>query len=171
MEDVLAVMDATDSERAVLFGTLGGGATCCLLAATYPDWAFLARIADTAEAALDRVEREWGTESVGVAFWAPSLKGNDQAVSAYLRLLRSAVSPGSARARMQVGYRVNCEAVLPSVHVPTLVLHRTGDLVVSIRQARMAEGIPNAAFRELPGNDDLMWVGDQDSVRHRPSEP
>jgi hypothetical protein len=28
----------------------------------------------------------------------------------------------------------------------------------------MAEGIPNAAFRELPGNDHLMWVGDQDSV-------
>ena len=36
MEDVLAVMDATGSERAVLFGGLGEGATCCLLAATYP---------------------------------------------------------------------------------------------------------------------------------------
>lgn len=182
MEDVLAVMDATGSERAVLFGGLGEGATCCLLAATYPERALalvlygtyarlepatglLARIADTTEAALDRVEREWGTESVGIALWAPSLKGNDQAVSAYLRLLRSGVSPGSARALMQVGYRVNCEAVLPSVHVPTLVLHRTGDLVVPVGQGRrMADGIPNAIFTELPGNDHLMWVGDQDSV-------
>jgi pimeloyl-ACP methyl ester carboxylesterase len=90
------------------------------------------------------------------------LQGNDQAVSAYLRLLRSGVSPGSARSLMQVGYRVNCEAVLPSVHVPTLVLHRTGDLIVPVGQGRrMAEGIRNATFTELPGNDHLMWVGDQ----------
>jgi class 3 adenylate cyclase len=66
---------------------------------------------------------------------------------------------------MQVGYRVNCEAVLPSVHVPTLVLHRTGDLIVPVGQGRrMAEGIPNATFAELPGNDHLMWVGDQGAV-------
>lgn len=182
MEDMLAVMDATGSERAVLFGTLGGAAMCSLLAATHPERALalvlygtfarlesatglLARIADTTEAALDRLEREWGTQSIGVAFWAPSLVGNDQAVSAYLRLLRSGVSPGSARSLMQVGYRVNCDEVLPAVHVPTLVLHRTGDLVVPVRQGRrMAERIPNATFTELPGIDHLMWVGDQDSV-------
>jgi pimeloyl-ACP methyl ester carboxylesterase len=68
---------------------------------------------------------------------------------------------------MQVGYR-NCEAVLPSVHVPTLVLHRTGDLIVPVGQGRrMAEGIPNATFTELPGNDHLMWVGDQGAVVDR----
>ena len=182
MEDVLAVMDAASSERAVLFGTLGGGATCGLLAATYPERALalvlygtfgrlepatglLARIADTQEAALDRLEREWGTESVGVAFWAPNLVGDDPAVSAYLRMLRASVSPGSARALMQVGYQIDWEVVLPSIHVPTLVLHRTGDLVVPIDQARrLAEGIPGARFVELPGIDHLMWVGDQDSV-------
>ncbi len=185
MEDVLAVMDAVSSERGVLFGTLGGGAMCGLFAASYPeraialvlygtfgrlepDTGLLARIADTPEAALDRLEREWGTEGVGVAFWAPSLLEDEQAVSAYLRLLRAGVSPGSARALMQVGYRLDWEEVLPAIHVPTLVLHRTGDLVVPVGQGRrMAARIPNATFSELPGIDHLVWVGDQDSVIDR----
>jgi pimeloyl-ACP methyl ester carboxylesterase len=104
-EDVLAVMDAAGSERAVLFGTLGGGAMCGLFAATQPDRSLalilygtfgklepdtglLARLADTQELALDRVEREWGTEGVGLAFWAPSLLEDEETKAAYLRLTR-----------------------------------------------------------------------------------
>ena len=182
MEDVLAVMDAAASERAVLFGTLGGGAMCGLFAATHPERSvalilygtfgklepatgLLARLADTQELALDRVEREWGTEGVGLAFWAPSLLDDEETKAAYLRLTRSGVSPGSARFLMKLGYQLDWEAVLPRIHVPTLVLHRTGDLVVPIRQAReLAEGIPGARFLELPGIDHLMWAGDQDAI-------
>ena len=47
---------------------------------------------------------------------------------------------------MKLGYQIDWEAVLPCIHVPTLILHRTGDLVVPIRQARkLAEGIPGAS--------------------------
>jgi class 3 adenylate cyclase len=182
MEDVRAVMDAAGSERAVLFGTLGGGAMCGLFAASYPqrsialilygtfgrlepDTGLLSRLADTEEAALDRIEREWGTDGVGVAFWAPSVVDDERSRDAYLRLTRSSVSPGSARALMQLGYQVNWEAVLPAIRVPTLVLHRTGDLVVPVRQGRkLAEGIPQARFVELTGFDHLMWAGDQDAI-------
>ena len=182
MEDLLAVMDATRSERAVLFGTLGGGAMCGLFAASYPerssalvlygtfaklepDTGLLSRLADSQEPALDRVEREWGTEGVGVAFWAPSLIDDEEAKAAYLRLTRSGVSPGSARSLMALGYQIDWEAVLPHIHVPTLVIHRTGDLVVPIRQGRsLAKGIVGARFVELPGIDHLMWVGDQDAI-------
>jgi pimeloyl-ACP methyl ester carboxylesterase/DNA-binding CsgD family transcriptional regulator len=182
MEDVLAVMDAAGSERAVLVGTLGGGAMCGLFAATHPERSvalilygtfgklepatgLLARLADTQELALDRVEREWGTEGVGVAFWAPSLLDDEETKAAYLRLTRSAVSPGSARSLMKLGYQIDWEAVLPRIQVPTLILHRTGDLVVPIRQARkLAEGIPDARFVELPGIDHLMWAGDHDAI-------
>ena len=182
MDDIQAVMDAAGSERAVLFGTLGGGAMCGLFAASNPersialilygtfgrlepDTGLLSRLADSEEAALDRIEREWGTDGVGVAFWAPSLVGDDPARDAYLRLSRSSVSPGSARALMQLGYQVNWEAVLPAIRVPTLVLHRSGDLVVPVRQGRkLAEGIPRARFIELPGVDHLMWAGDQDGI-------
>jgi pimeloyl-ACP methyl ester carboxylesterase/DNA-binding CsgD family transcriptional regulator len=182
MEDVVAVMDAAGSERAVLFGTLGGAAMCGLFAATHPDRAaalilygafgrlepdmgMAARLADTQALALDRVEREWGTEGVGLAFWAPSLLDDEETKAAYLRLTRSGASPGSARSLMRLGYQIDWEAALPSVRVPTLVLHRTGDLVVPLRQARrLALGIAGARFVELPGIDHLIWAGDQDAV-------
>lgn len=182
MEDVRAVMDAAGSDRAVLFGTLGGGAMCGLFAVKYPnrsealilygtfaklqpDTGLLSRLADSQELALDRVEREWGTEGVGVAFWAPGLIDDEEAKAAYLRLTRSGVSPGSARSLMELGYQIDWQAVLPDIQAPTLVMHRAGDLVVPIHQARkLAAGIPGAKFVELPGIDHLMWVGDQDAI-------
>lgn len=78
-----------------------------------------------------------------MAFWAPSLLDDERSRDSYLRLTRSSVSPASARALMQLGYRVNWEAVLPTIQVPALVLHRTGDLVVPVRQGRkLADGLP-----------------------------
>jgi len=182
MDEVRAVMDAAGSERAVLFGTIGGGAMSGLFAATFPeralglilygtfgrlepDTGLLARLASTQEVALERTEREWGTEGVCVSFWAPSLVTDEETKNAYLRLARSSVSPGSARVLMQMGYAVDWEAFLPAIHVPTLVLHRTDDLVVPVHQGRkLAERIPAAKFVELPGSDHLMWAGDQNAV-------
>jgi pimeloyl-ACP methyl ester carboxylesterase/DNA-binding CsgD family transcriptional regulator len=182
MNDVRAVLDAVGSERAALFGTLGGGAMCGLFGAVYPDrcdglilygtfaklepdTGLLSRLADNQEAALERIEREWGTEGVGVAFWAPSLLDDEDLKTAYLRLTRSAVSPASARSLMKLGYEIDWAAALADIHVPTLVMHRTGDLVVPVRQAQMlAQGIGGARFVELPGVDHLMWAGDQEAV-------
>jgi class 3 adenylate cyclase len=60
---------------------------------------------------------------------------------------------------------IDVRGVLPSIRVPTLVLHRTGDRAISVRAGRsMAEAIPGAAFVELPGDDHLPWVGDSDRV-------
>jgi class 3 adenylate cyclase len=182
MDEVRAVMDATGSERAVLFGTIGGGAMSGLFAATYPeralglilygtfgrlepDTGLLARLAPTQEAAIERVEQEWGTEGVCVSFWAPSIVTDEETKRAYLRLARSSVSPGAARVLMQMGYALDWEEFLPAIHVPTLVLHRSDDLVVPVRQARrLAELIPGAKLVELPGSDHLMWAGDQESM-------
>jgi class 3 adenylate cyclase len=100
-----------------------------------------------------------------VSFWAPSIVADEDTKSAYLRLSRSSVSPGSARVLMQMGYALDWEGLLPAIHVPTLVLHRTDDLVVPVHQAcRLAELIPGATFVELPGSDHLMWAGDQESL-------
>jgi pimeloyl-ACP methyl ester carboxylesterase len=182
-DDLLAVMDAAGSQRAVLFGTLGGAAACSLLAATCPERALALVLygtgarplaggplggLDPSEAALDRLEREWGTGGAGLAVCAPSLTGDDQAVAAYLRLLRSGVSPGSARSLARAASGVDWEAVLPAVRVPTLVLHRTGDLVVPVGEGRrLAERLPEASFVDLPGVDHLVWAGDQDAVVDR----
>ena len=182
IDDVVAVMDATRSSKAVLFGTLGGGAVAGTFAATYPeralglilfgtfgklepDTGLLSRIADSEEVALDRIEREWGNESVTFAFWAPSLVTDDELKESVLRLARAALSPGSARTLFEMGFRVNWESVLGSIGTPTLVLHRTGDLVVPIRQGRkLADQIAGARFVELEGMDHFIWAGDQDAV-------
>jgi len=82
MEDVRAVMDAVESERAVLLGYSEGGSMCCLFAATYPerttalvlygtyakrvdpddDYPWVAT-GEQRQVYVDRVEREWGFES------------------------------------------------------------------------------------------------------------
>lgn len=182
MSDLQAVMDSARSDSAVLMGTLGGGAMCGMFSATHPErtralilygtfanleptTGLLARLADSIEIALDRVEREWGDASVGIAAWAPSLLADDEQAEAYLRLLRSSMSPAAARVMMELGYRVDWRASLPAIRVPTLVLHRSGDLIAPATQGRaLAEGISGARYVELAGIDHLMWVGDQDSI-------
>ena len=55
--------------------------------------------------------------------------------------------------------------MLPAVRVPTLVLHRTGDRAMPVEGGRyLAERIDGAKYVELPGDDHLPWVGDQDAM-------
>ena len=182
MDDVRAVMDAVGSERAALFGaTIGGAAMCGLFAAMQPrrveqlillgalrrlqpDFGALASLGETEEEALDRIENEWG-RGVTVDTWAPSLDRDEALREAWLRLSRASVSPRSARLLMQMGYQVDWEQFMPAIHVPTLVLHRTGDRVVPAVEGRaVAEAIPGARYVEMPGDDHLFWLGDQDAV-------
>ena len=60
---------------------------------------------------------------------------------------------------------IDVRNILPSVRVPTLILHRTGDRDANIEEGRyIAARIPKAKFLELPGPDHLPWVGDQAEV-------
>ncbi len=65
-------------------------------------------------------------------------------------------------ARERVWRQFNIRAVLPTIQVPTLVLHRTGDPVDNVEAGRhLAARIPGGTFVELPGHDWLAWAGDQ----------
>jgi class 3 adenylate cyclase len=60
---------------------------------------------------------------------------------------------------------IDVRAVLPAISVPTMIIHRTGDLDAKVEEGRwIANQIPGASFVELPGEDHLPWVGDQDRV-------
>jgi class 3 adenylate cyclase len=60
---------------------------------------------------------------------------------------------------------IDVRDILPALHVPTLVLHRSGDRAVGVGQGRyLAEHIPGARFVELPGDDHHWWVGDSESI-------
>jgi class 3 adenylate cyclase len=181
MDDIRAVMDAAGSDRAALFGTTGGAAMYGLLAAMQPsrvqalvlygafskmrdDFGILRGLADSWDGALDRIEQEWGA-GAGLSLWAPSLVEDERLREAWARLSRASVSPKSARALMQMGYQVDWAEFVPVVHVPTLVVHRAGDLAVPASAGReLAQQLPDASYVELPGSDHLFWLGDQDAL-------
>jgi class 3 adenylate cyclase len=182
MDDLRAVMDAAGCERAAIFGVSEGGPMSTLFAATYPDRAAslvlygtfprLVKTPDFPEglsrenmdALMTRVRAEWGGP-VGVDVWAPSELGNREFESWWARLLRQGTSPTGASELMDLYRHIDVRAVLPTIDLPTLILHREADRVIPVRFARyMEEKIPGAALVELPGADHLAWVGDQDGL-------
>jgi pimeloyl-ACP methyl ester carboxylesterase/DNA-binding winged helix-turn-helix (wHTH) protein len=182
MADVTAVMQAVGSERAVLVGISEGGPLCCLFAATYPQrteavvmmGGYARRLKDhdypwgvsheERDRFCQRIIDEWGGP-VGIEERAPS-RANDPAFrdwwSAYLRM---GASPGAAVALTRMNAEIDIRAVLPFIRVPTLIIHRTGDRCLRVEEGRLlASRIPGAEFLELPGDDHLPFVGDQDAV-------
>ena len=170
MDDVRAVMDAVGSERAALFGISESGPLATLFAATYPDrcqalvlYATFARWLPAEaelEGVLGYIREYWGT-GLSLRRFAPS-KTSDPAFQQWWgRLERLGASPSAAIALMRMNSQIDVADILPSIRVPTLVLHRTGDLVVNISDGRfMAQHIPGARFVELDGGDHLPFVGD-----------
>jgi pimeloyl-ACP methyl ester carboxylesterase len=182
MDDVRAVMDAAGSERAVILGQSEGGSMAMLFAATYPErttalitiGAFARRIWDPEypwaptpeerQKGFDWIEQHWGSE-VDPGTLAPSLASDEEFKRQLSRYLRLSASPGSALALSKMNTQIDVRRVLPTIAVPTLVLHRTGDLDSNIAEDRyIAERIPGAKFVELPGIDHLPWVGNQDDI-------
>ena len=78
---------------------------------------------------------------------------------------RRSASPGAAVALNRMNTNMDTRAVLPTISAPTLIVHRTGDLDVSIEEGRWIAGqIPGARIVELPGDDHIIWVGDTDAL-------
>lgn len=182
MDDVRAVMDAAGSEGAALFGVSEGGPMCALFAASHPDrttalivYGTYARRArtddypwgrsqeDQAEF-LRQIEEEWGGP-VALAERAPSMMHDRRFVDWWSAYLRHSASPSACRILTEMNYEVDVRDILPSIHVPTLVVHREGDLVMHTEEARFIAGrIPDAKLVVLPGDDHLPWVGDHDAI-------
>jgi pimeloyl-ACP methyl ester carboxylesterase len=182
MDDVRAVMDAAGSRRAALFGPSEGGPMSALFAATYPErttalvlcGTFASTVRDaTYPWAMDPADRarlietipeHWGRGTY-VDLLAPSLAGDERFRRWWARLERLGASPGAAMALRRMNGEIDIRKTLSTVRVPTLVLHRTGDLDTSVEEGRyLAAHIPGAKLVELPGADHLPWVGDQDAL-------
>jgi pimeloyl-ACP methyl ester carboxylesterase len=182
MDDLRAVMDAVGSERAALVGISEGGNLCALFAATYPErttalvmyGTFAKRIwspdypwaptSEKREQEYALIEREWGN-LMDLAHYVPS-KIDDEAFARRLATyMRRAASPGAALALLRMNTQIDIRAILPTISVPTLVIHRTGDQDVNVEEGRwLAEQIAGARFVELSGDDHLPWVGDRDAI-------
>jgi class 3 adenylate cyclase len=106
--------------------------------------------------------RYWG-EGTMLTLLAPSLfRTNEKAW--WGRYERSSMSPRSAVTLMLANLELDMREVLPVVRVPTLVLHRDGDMLPVGGGRYVAEHIPGARFVEMHGDDHWPWVGDPDEV-------
>ena len=177
MEDVRAVMDAAGSRRAVLIGASEGGPMSILFAATHPErtaalilygayahfrsWV-LSR--EAVEKFVAGVDASWGGGESLRAF-APGLLGDARFRAWWARFERLGTSPAGAMALARINAEIDVRPVLPSVRVPTLVLHRRGDVRVDAEAGRyLARHIRGARHVELEGSDHPMWVGDTDAI-------
>lgn len=182
MDDLHVVMDAAGSEKAALFGVSEGGNLSALFAATYPErttslvmyGTFAKRIwsqdypwAPTPEERQkenEYVESEWGKQG-DLEHYVPSMVGDDAFARRLATYCRRSASPGAALALLRMNTQIDITNVLPTIHVPTLVIHRTGDRDANVEEGRwLADRIPGARFKELPGDDHFPWVGDQDAI-------
>jgi pimeloyl-ACP methyl ester carboxylesterase len=182
MDDVRAVMTAAGSHEAVLLGISEGGPMCSLFATTYPEktralimfgtyakrlWAPDYPWAPSKEARqkfFDEIRENWGGP-VGIEMRAPSRAADPAFREWWSNYLRQGASPGAALTLTQMNAEIDVRDVLPFVRVPTLVLHRSGDRCLHVEEGRfVASLVPGAQFVELPGNDHLPFVGDQDAI-------
>ena len=182
MEDVHAVMDAVGSERAVLIGVSEGGPMCSLFAATYPErttalvmiGTYAKRIRDCdypwgvsreeREAFFEMMQREWG-KPVGIEERAPSMADDPEFRQWWATYLRMGASPGAAVVLTKMNAEIDVRHVLPHVRVPTLVIHRSGDMCLKVEEGRfVASLIPGCKYVELEGVDHLPFVGDQNAI-------
>src|SRR5262249_50710500 len=116
------------------------------------------------EAFFKEIVENWGGP-VGIAERAPSVAHDRAFCEWWASFLRMGASPSAAIALTRMNAEIDVTQVLPTIRVPTLVLHRTGDRCLLVEEGRYVAGlIPHSRFVELPGDDHLPFVGDQDAL-------
>jgi len=172
MDDARAVMDAAGMERAAMLGVSEGGPLAILFAATYPErcqglvlYGTFARSSwltdEVLKAYVDYAEKAWGS-GLSLAAWAPSRKDDAAFQKWWGRFERLGASPAAAIEVIRLVKQIDIGDILPSVRVPTLVIHATGDTLINVDYGRfLAAQIPGAKLIELPGNDHLFFLHEQ----------
>jgi pimeloyl-ACP methyl ester carboxylesterase len=177
-EDALVILDATGSNRAVVFGFEEGNFLAELLAATRPDRVSHIVLLDPAPTWLrdeeifwEWSEKEWEELIDAYRSWGlleavrgsvhrsiPSIADDEREIRWLARFQRATQSPGAMVAETRKFAQIDVRRVLPAIHVPTLVLHRPGDPVYDERSARyVADHIDGAKYVEVPGRDHRPW--------------
>ncbi len=199
MDDVRAVMDAAGSERAALVGISEGGPMSILFAASHPERTTALVLADsfarlawapdypwgmtpqTAEGLREIIHTSWG-DGTFISLFFPSAKGDKAANDRFRRLERYSATPNAVAEIAEMILEIDVRSVLPTLIVPTLVIHRSGDPIISPEHGRyLAEHIPGARAVELESADHIAlqtWDSDSDldeieefltGVRHGPT--
>jgi class 3 adenylate cyclase len=182
VEDLVAVLDAVGSERAALHAYSAAAPFAIRFAAKHPErtsalilYAGFARTTrsddlpwlDTTEqrdARIAHTLENWGDGRGLLEQLAPSATDNERLLEWVARLQRLSASPGGMAALSRSLGDVDVRDALPTLRVPTLVLHRRGDRMIDPRHSEyLASRIPGAKLVWLEGIDSLPTVGDTES--------
>jgi class 3 adenylate cyclase len=185
MDDVRAILDDVGSKSASLMGSSEGGPMSILFAATYPertralvlcgaevkeetteDWPWGESTRPEFDAAMDvdRIVERWG-KGLTADVLVPSRKGDPHLREQVGRLQVHSASPQDAIAFMRMAFEIDVRHVVPSLSVPTLILHRVDDQVCHVENARwLSRHVQGSRYVELPGGDHLPFVDGGDIV-------
>jgi class 3 adenylate cyclase/pimeloyl-ACP methyl ester carboxylesterase len=179
--DLTALLDAVGFKRPVMVGGILRGPAAIHFAFTQPQrvsalvlfnsyahyvreddypWGFSR---EEVEALVAAAKQRWGT-TANLDILAPSRVADERFRAWYTRSVRFFGGPDQIGDLLRALWEADVRALLPSISVPTLVLHREGDRYIQLGAGRyVAEHIPDARFAVLPGDDDLFFVGDTDT--------
>jgi class 3 adenylate cyclase len=123
---------------------------------------------DRWESFLDEMASGWGSQRFAddtLRWYAPSAYQDESTRRWWARYQRQSASPGSAIALERLYSQTDVRHVLPSIRIPTLVLHRREDPAEPVEGARyVAREIPGAKYVELEGVDSPPWAGDSRAI-------
>jgi class 3 adenylate cyclase len=180
--DLTAVLDAAGLQRPALVAEDASGGRAIHFSVAHPErvsalvlvnsyahyvqkddypWGLPPEILDRFVAAIKEV---WGT-GAGLEVLAPSRIADERFRAWYSRSMRLFGGPDQIGATAKASLEMDVRALLPTISVPTLVLHREGNRYIRLGAGRyLAEHIPKAKFVVLPGDDHLFFVGDTDAL-------
>jgi len=176
MDDVRAVMDAAHSEKAALYGVSEGGPMALLFTATYPDRTRALVLygsyachpstlsAENIDQHIAMIDRAWGTGEYTAQSFVPRTTADETFWRALARFERQGASPSAAAMIVRMQFETDARHILPTIRVPTLVLHRIGDPRITVDAGRyLGAHIPKAKYVELPGIDhNFLLTGERD---------
>jgi class 3 adenylate cyclase len=166
-EDLKAVMDAAQSERAALLAVGDGGQMAIAFAASHPERVRALILFEClgnppgydgepekwADFRADFEEQFWGSEDF-VRAVAPSVVSDPVQTAWWAKYMRATATPQAMAAQSRASGKTSVDFVLPTLRVPTLVMRRTQSGGHTLESARAAsERIPGARFVEVPGTD------------------
>jgi class 3 adenylate cyclase len=174
-----SVMDAAMADQATIYGCSEGGSMALLFAATHPErtkglitWSTFVRAAGRLDEGVPFIavpelidmwskllEENWGS---GSDVMGGPISGSPESRSLARRQQMTA-SPAMARATAEQNAKIDIRSILPSVRVPTLVMHRAGEWAIRPEHGRfIAARIEGARYLDLPGEKHFPWEDDMD---------
>jgi class 3 adenylate cyclase len=179
VDDAMAVLDAAGSREAVIIALQDGAVIALLLAATHPERCRSLVLVPAAarhslavgmpmealDAVVEGMAADLAAGKAPVAMVAPSRLGDERFGQHLARLHRFSIRPGALGHYFRQTITSDSGEVMPTIHIPTLIINRTANGIVPIELSREAARlIPNAKLVELPGTDHLAYSEDVDAV-------